>query len=150
MDAKRWLLVGIAALIPAAAAVLSDFVLFYAELRAVTVILENHDRSLFIYSIVLILLCGLVFIAAEVIEWAILCKAGIMKKKELHTALLTGAVMYALIMAFLFPGSLHILYAYLPKSESGPGLSLLFFQLSSYTAAVLCGIFHAAGLYRSK
>ena len=43
-----------------------------------------------------------------------------------------------------------ILYGYLPKSELGPGLTLLFFQLFSYASAALCVIVHGIGLYLSR
>jgi hypothetical protein len=146
MDAKRWPLIGIAALIPAIAAVALDFVLFYAELRVTGDIIEKHDRLLSSLSILLFILCGVMFIIAEVILWLIFGKTGALGKKELHIALLAGAVVYALIMAFAFPKSLDILYAYLPKSELSPGIMLLFFQLSSYIASALCGIVNAIGL----
>lgn len=146
MDAKRWPLIGIAALIPAIAAVALDFVLFYGELRVTSEIIEKHDRSLSPLSIALFILCGVMFIIAEALTWMIFSKTGVLGKRELHIALIAAAVIYALIMAFVFPKSLDILYAYLPKSELSPGLLLLFFQLSSYAAAALCGIVNAAGL----
>lgn len=146
MNAKRWPLTGAAVLVPVAAATALDFLLFYAYLRVNTSIIENRDRSLFPLSVILCILCGVMFIAAEVLTWVILSRSGALGKRELHIALLIGVVVYAVVMAFIFPRSLDILYAYLPKSELAPGLLLLFFQLSSYAAAALCGIVNAAGL----
>lgn len=148
MDSKRWPL-GIIILISTVTAVILDFILFYALIRVTGAIIENKDRSLFVLSVLLVVLCGFMFIAAEVTVWVIYSKTGNLKKKDIHAALFISAVLYALVMIFIFPESLNILNAYLPKSELGPGLSLLFFQLSSYAAAALCGIVNVVGICKT-
>ena len=150
MNAKKRLMIVGAAVIPTAAAIAADFGLFYALLRVTTAIIEHRVRALFAVCVVLLLLGGLVFPAAEWITWMVLSKTGAPEKKVLHIASLIGAAVFALMMALVFPKSLKLLFVYLPKSEHGPGLSLLFFQLFSYAGAVLCGIVHAAALCLSK
>ena len=147
MKTKNLLLIGSAALIPTPAAILADFGLFYIFIRVFAAMTENRDRSLFVVEAVLWILCGVLFPGIEWITWRIFRRTGMLGKKELHIALLAGAVVYAIAMALLFPASLDILFVYLPKSELGPGLSLLFFQLAAYAAAAVCGIVHAIGVW---
>ena len=129
MTAKRLSLIAITALIPAAASVVLDFLIIREEFRITSRIIEEHNRSLSLVSLLLIILCGAVFILAEVLTW-----------------LLMRRIVYALLMAFLVPCSIDLLYEYLPRSELSPGITLLLFQISAGIAAAVCGIFNAAAI----
>ena len=146
MTAKRLSLIAITALIPAAASVVLDFLIIREEFRITSRIIEEHNRSLSLVSLLLIILCGAVFILAEVLTWLLMRRRGALERKALFTALLAGAIVYALLMAFLFPCSIDLLYEYLPRSELSPGITLLLFQISAGIAAAVCGIFNAAAI----
>lgn len=149
MNVKKLSMICIAALIPTVFAIITDYFLLYCDLRLTGEIIENHDRSLFPISLAMCILCGLVFIVTEVLTVAIFSKKRILEKRSVCFAMLPGALIYALIMAFVFPKSLDMLYIYLPKSEMSAVLSLLFFQISAYTAAALSIIVCGELLYNT-
>ena len=130
----------IIAVLPAALTGILDFILYYFFLKEMRAI-RNGSLFPLLSVLIPIILSGAVFIVIEIILWLICKKKELLEKKTVHIGLLIGAVVYALLTAFVFPMSQRILYPYLPgNNELAADLSLLFFQLSSYAAAVLCGI----------
>ena len=154
MYAKKMFSISISAIITAIAGILLSFLflfaVFYVDKIRVEVLDGFWDAPLSLMQIIMIFLSGVLFIIAELASGIAMKKAKILQKKAAKIALILGAAIYALLMIFLFPYSLDALFAYLPRRELAPEITVFIFQLSSCAAALICVLFNLVPLFRGK
>lgn len=152
MYAKKLFSISISAIITAIAGIILSFLflfaVFYVDKIRVEILDGFWDAPLSLMQIIMIFLSGILFIIAELASGIAMKKANILQKKEAKIALVLGAALYALLMIFLFPYSLDVLFAYLPRRELASEITVFFFQLFSCAAALICVLFNLVTLFQ--
>ena len=144
LNEERRFSISISAIVIAIAGIILSFLLLFAVFYV-----DNLDGFRTELEFAMMFLSGILFIIVELISGIVMRVAKILPKKDVKIALTLGAVIYALMMIFLFPYSLELLGAYLPRREMAPQVMAFTVQLSSCAAALICGLFNLVTLFLS-